>query len=83
MPQFQDPVTGICESHVLQDPKMWLGIFAGGVVTAFLLLYRVKGESQVLLAVFMITSLKPSIFTPRCSSLAHLLGRHLFLASKH
>jgi len=43
LPQFQDPVTGICESHVLQDPKMWLGIFAGGVVTAFLLLYRVKG----------------------------------------
>jgi AGZA family xanthine/uracil permease-like MFS transporter len=50
LPEFKDEVTGICVSHVLQDPKMWLGIFAGGVVTAFLLLYRVKGEFDVRLA---------------------------------
>jgi AGZA family xanthine/uracil permease-like MFS transporter len=48
LPEFKDE-TGICVSHVLQDPKMWLGIFAGGVVTAFLLLYRVKGESTSVL----------------------------------
>ena len=36
-------VDGFCDSHVLQDPKMWLGIFVGGVLTGFLLLYRVKG----------------------------------------
>jgi AGZA family xanthine/uracil permease-like MFS transporter len=41
LPEYE--VNGICQSHVLQDPKMWLGIFAGGVITAFMLLYRVKG----------------------------------------
>jgi AGZA family xanthine/uracil permease-like MFS transporter len=41
--QYTDPVTGFCNSHVLQDGRVWLGIFAGGVVTAFLMLYRVKG----------------------------------------
>lgn len=42
LPEYQNE-TGLCESHVLQNPKMWVGIFAGGVLTAFLLLYRVKG----------------------------------------
>ncbi|WRT69331.1 uncharacterized protein IL334_006315 [Kwoniella shivajii] len=41
--EYADSVTGFCNSHVLQDPRMWLGIFVGGVLTAFLLLYRVKG----------------------------------------
>ena len=83
LPEYKDAVTGICESHVLQDPKMWLGIFAGGVVTAFLLLYRVKGESTVLMAASVILCLTIAVLTTRCSSLAHLLGRHLLLASKH
>ncbi|WFD44346.1 hypothetical protein MPSI1_003014 [Malassezia psittaci] len=34
---------GICTGHVLQDPRVWVGIFLGGVLTAFLLLYRVRG----------------------------------------
>lgn len=41
--QYQDPATGICQSHVLQDHRVWVGIFLGGVLTAFLLLYRVRG----------------------------------------
>jgi AGZA family xanthine/uracil permease-like MFS transporter len=41
--QYQD-ASGFCTSHVLQAPTVWLGVFCGGVVTAFLLLYRVKGE---------------------------------------
>ncbi|WFD00153.1 hypothetical protein MYAM1_002899 [Malassezia yamatoensis] len=36
-------VDGICTGHVLQDPRVWVGIFLGGVLTAFLLLYRVRG----------------------------------------
>lgn len=46
LPEYE--VNGICQSHVLQDPKMWLGIFAGGVITAFMLLYRVKGKFSLL-----------------------------------
>ncbi|WVR04212.1 hypothetical protein IAU60_001212 [Kwoniella sp. DSM 27419] len=45
--EYADATTGFCASHVLQDPRTWLGIIVGGVVTAFLLLYRVKGESTI------------------------------------
>lgn len=40
--QYKDE-NGICQSHVLQDHRVWVGIFLGGVLTAFLLLYRVRG----------------------------------------
>lgn len=41
--QFQDPDSGICASHVLQNPTVWLGIFLGGVLTGLLLIYKVRG----------------------------------------
>ena len=41
--QYQDATTGLCESHVLQDPRVWVGILLGGILTALLLVYRVKG----------------------------------------
>jgi AGZA family xanthine/uracil permease-like MFS transporter len=34
---------GQCTSHKLQLGTMWIGIFCGGFVTAFLMMYRVKG----------------------------------------
>lgn len=40
--QYQDE-NGFCSGHVLQDPRLWLGVFLGGVTTAMLFLYRVKG----------------------------------------
>lgn len=40
--QYQDD-NGMCISHVLQDPTMWVGIFLGGVLITFLLMYRVRG----------------------------------------
>ncbi|PWN39109.1 hypothetical protein IE81DRAFT_326861 [Ceraceosorus guamensis] len=39
---FKDE-NGYCQSRVLQSPKVWLGVFGGGVFTALLLLYRVRG----------------------------------------
>ena len=37
-------VTGLaCMSHQLQDLRVWVGIFLGGVVMALLLMYRVRG----------------------------------------
>jgi AGZA family xanthine/uracil permease-like MFS transporter len=41
--QYQNADTGFCDSHVLQDPRLWVGVFCGGVLTLFLFLYRVKG----------------------------------------
>ncbi|KAK4188997.1 Adenine/guanine permease AZG1 [Podospora australis] len=37
-------VDGVCPDHSkMRSPMMWIGIFCGGVFTAMLLLYRVKG----------------------------------------
>ncbi|PWN21950.1 hypothetical protein BCV69DRAFT_247183 [Microstroma glucosiphilum] len=42
--EYQDPdLPNYCLSHVLQDPRIWAGIFGGGVFTALLLMYRVRG----------------------------------------
>ena len=42
--EFVDPETGLCPSaEKMRSPTMWVGIFCGGVVTAFLMMYRVKG----------------------------------------
>ncbi|KAG5929038.1 hypothetical protein E4U42_007349 [Claviceps africana] len=34
--------TGACEDGLMTNPKLWLAIFCGGIVTAFLMAYRVK-----------------------------------------
>ncbi|KAH8598008.1 permease family-domain-containing protein [Bisporella sp. PMI_857] len=39
----RDPSTGICKSGAMRNPTMWIGIICGGVTTAFLMMYRVKG----------------------------------------
>ncbi|KAJ1028582.1 hypothetical protein NDA16_001748 [Ustilago loliicola] len=41
--QYQDPNTGFCLSHKLQSSTLWLGVMLGGIFTALMLLYRVKG----------------------------------------
>ncbi|THG97398.1 hypothetical protein EW026_g4593 [Hermanssonia centrifuga] len=52
-PQYyvSDDLPGYCASHVLQSPTMWLGIFVGGILTVFLMLYRVKGA--ILIGIFL------------------------------
>lgn len=40
-----------CESHVLQNPTVWLGVFVGGILTVLLMLYRVKGA--ILIGIFL------------------------------
>ena len=34
---------GTCTSGKMRNPTMWLGIFCGGIFTAFLMMYRIKG----------------------------------------
>ncbi|WWD18261.1 hypothetical protein CI109_102711 [Kwoniella shandongensis] len=42
--EFQSDLgTGACASHVLQNPTVWLGALLGGLVTAILMQYRVRG----------------------------------------
>ncbi|KAF2034930.1 hypothetical protein EK21DRAFT_55348 [Setomelanomma holmii] len=38
---------GVCLSHKMTSPTMWLGIMAGGIVTAYLMAYKVKSAMIV------------------------------------
>lgn len=42
LPQYKNEF-GVCTSHKLQSPTLWVGIFCGGILTAILMMYRVKG----------------------------------------
>ncbi|KAL1840862.1 hypothetical protein VTJ49DRAFT_7654 [Mycothermus thermophilus] len=42
-PQYRDQFGQCPDSQKMRNPTMWIGIFCGGVLTAVLLMYRVKG----------------------------------------
>lgn len=43
-PAFFDEDTGLCPtSQKMRSPTMWIGIFLSGVLTVFLMMFRVKG----------------------------------------
>ena len=61
--QYRDEF-GQCISHKLQLGTMWTGIFCGGFVTAFLMLYRIKGAIIVgILFVSIISWPRPTAVT--------------------
>ncbi|UPL02661.1 hypothetical protein LCI18_013595 [Fusarium solani-melongenae] len=37
-----DEVTGMCAGGQMSSPKLWVGVFCGGIVTAFLMAFRIK-----------------------------------------
>ncbi|KAL2888187.1 purine transporter [Ceratocystis lukuohia] len=41
-PELIDSQTQMCGSGLMSNPKMWVGIVAGGILTAFLMSFRVK-----------------------------------------
>lgn len=49
-------LSAFCASHVLQSPTMWLGIFLGGFLTVFLMMYRIRGSLLIGIAVVSIIS---------------------------
>lgn len=41
---LRDPDTGLCPGGAkMRNPRMWVGIFCGGILTSLLMMYRVKG----------------------------------------
>jgi AGZA family xanthine/uracil permease-like MFS transporter len=54
--QFIDPDTGACTSHLLRNPTMWIGIFCGGIVTAFMMAFRMKSAIIVGIVIVSIIS---------------------------
>jgi AGZA family xanthine/uracil permease-like MFS transporter len=55
-PQYLDPDTGACLSHKVTSPTMWLGFLVGGVLTALLMTYKVRGAIIVGIALVSIFS---------------------------
>ena len=53
---------GQCTSHRMQDPRLWVGVFCGGMFTAFLMMYRVKGA--VIAGIFLVSILSWPRGTP-------------------
>jgi AGZA family xanthine/uracil permease-like MFS transporter len=47
---------GYCGSGLLRNPTMWLGIFLGGILTAILMLYRIKGALLIGITIVAIIS---------------------------
>lgn len=53
---YLDPKTGACMSHLMTSSKMWLGIMCGGLLTAFLMAFRVKAAIIIGVALVSILS---------------------------
>ncbi|KAJ3005068.1 hypothetical protein NUW54_g4509 [Trametes sanguinea] len=54
---YIDPsLPNYCGTKVMRNPTMWLGIFVGGVLTVFLMLYRVKAAILIGIAITSIIS---------------------------
>ncbi|OAL50754.1 hypothetical protein IQ07DRAFT_437056 [Pyrenochaeta sp. DS3sAY3a] len=54
--QYKDELTGVCLSHKMTSPTMWLGIMCGGIITAYLMAYKVKSAMIVGILIVSIIS---------------------------
>lgn len=61
-PAYLDSKTGACVSHLMTSSKMWLGITCGGLLTAFLMAFRVK--SAIIIGVALVSILSWPRSTP-------------------
>lgn len=55
-PEFIDELTGACLSHKATSPTLWIGFMLGGVFTAFLMMYKVRGAMVFGIALVSILS---------------------------
>lgn len=50
---FVKDLPNYCAGGVLRSPTMWLGIFVGGFLTVFLMMYKVRGS--ILIGIFLVS----------------------------
>lgn len=62
VPALLDPEKGTCTGERMRNPTLWLGIFCGGVFTAFLMMYRVKGA--IIAGIFLVSIISWPRSTP-------------------
>ncbi|KAF2255518.1 purine transporter [Trematosphaeria pertusa] len=55
-PQQYLDENGFCASHKMTSPTMWIGIFCGGILTAYLMIYKVKSAMIAGIALVSIMS---------------------------
>ncbi|KUJ21432.1 xanthine/uracil permease family protein-like protein [Mollisia scopiformis] len=55
-PQYLDPGSGACTSHKMTNPTLWIGVICGGVLTSYLMAYRVKSAIMIGITVVSIMS---------------------------
>jgi AGZA family xanthine/uracil permease-like MFS transporter len=61
--QYFDPDTGLCiPSEKMRNPTMWIGIFCGGILTALLMMYRIKGA--VIIGILLVSIISWPRTTP-------------------
>ncbi|KAH8109093.1 permease family-domain-containing protein [Phellopilus nigrolimitatus] len=68
---FVEGLSDFCAKRVMQNPTTWLGIFVGGILTVFLMLYRVRGS--ILIGIFLVSIISwprdtPVTYFPRTPS---------------
>ncbi|KAL3418570.1 MFS AGZA family xanthine/uracil permease [Phlyctema vagabunda] len=54
--EFFNLETGVCDSHKMQNPQMWIGIMLGGILTGYLMAFRFKLAIIIGIAVVSIIS---------------------------
>ncbi|KAF1968659.1 hypothetical protein BU23DRAFT_540923 [Bimuria novae-zelandiae CBS 107.79] len=54
--EFKDKSTGKCLSHNMSSHSMWIGILCGGILTAYLMTYKVKSAMMAGIALVSILS---------------------------
>lgn len=60
---MMDPETGLCLSSAkMRNPTMWIGIFCGGILTALLMMYRIKGA--VIIGILLVSIISWPRTTP-------------------
>ncbi|KAF2419998.1 hypothetical protein EJ08DRAFT_598659 [Tothia fuscella] len=63
-PQYIDANSGACTSHKMENPTLWIGLFCGGILTTYLMSYKVKSAIVIGIAVVSILSWpRPTSFT--------------------
>ncbi|TID20329.1 hypothetical protein E2P81_ATG07630 [Venturia nashicola] len=55
-PKYLDKVTGACNGHKMENPTLWIGLFCGGILTAYLMSYKVKSAIVIGISVVTIMS---------------------------
>ncbi|KAF2632053.1 hypothetical protein BU25DRAFT_436855 [Macroventuria anomochaeta] len=53
--QYKDEL-GICTSHKMTSPTLWIGLLCGGIVTSYLMMFKVKSAMIVGILIVSITA---------------------------